>query len=291
MKRMLSILLCLVFTMMVTGCLGLFKKRSPQEVSTVPVPQVSDDVVKLHRSVSGDGEAVDMGYDHPHEFSEAAMRDEVRSLVVREFEWGKYGMDNQWIPRPAFTEAATARLVPALVAAFREASPSDKILFNVPGESGQPTQGETYIKDQHLFWIFEQIDGRTYLGKDAFMLDDEDWTIEEKPGVSITKRKDTKIVKVVRDLSVAPEVTAAAPAVAQERLPQAPAAAPPPPQPVYREVREPVAPPAPREVISPSLEELEKKLQTLKKWQESGLITDEDYEKQKAQILQQLQQL
>jgi hypothetical protein len=107
--------------------------------------------------------------------------------------------------------------------------------------------------------------------------------------LSITKRKDTKIVKVVRDLSVAPVVSAAAPAVAEERLPQAPAAAP--PAPLYREVREPVVAPPPAEVIAPGLEELEKKLQTLKKWQASGLITDEDYQKQKAQILEQLQQL
>jgi hypothetical protein len=56
-------------------------------------------------------------------------------------------------------------------------------------------------------------------------------------------------------------------------------------------MREPGVAPPPAEVISPGLEELEKKLQTLKKWQASGLITDEDYQKQKAQILEQLQQL
>jgi hypothetical protein len=285
MKRIVSISLCLVFTVMVGGCLGLFSKRG-SKVLTVPVANVSDEVAKLERTVSADGVAVNMGYDHPHEFSEEQMRNELGVLVVREYEWGKYGMGNEWVPRPAFTRAATERLIPALVIAFKEASGSDKILFHVPGETGQPTQGEVYIQDGKLIWIFQEVDGHTYLGKDSFMLDSEDWTIEEKPGLSITKRKDTKVIKVVRDLSVAPpEVTAA---VVEERLPQPPAAAP--PVPVYREVREPVVSP-PAEVISPGLKELEKKLQTLKKWQESGLITDEDYDKQKAQILQQLQQL
>jgi hypothetical protein len=285
MKRSFCILICLVTVLMVTGCFGLFKKRSPRE-AIVPVPNVSEEVVKLERSLSSDGVAVNMGYDHPHEFSEGQMRNELGVLVVREYQWGKYGMGSEWISRPAFTRAATERLIPALVIAFKEASGSDKILFHVPGESGQPTQGEVYIQDGKLVWLFKEVDGHTFLGTDPFMVDNEDWTIEEKPGLSITKRKDTKIVKVVRDLSVAPpEVTAA---VVEEKLPQAPAAAP--PEPPYREVREPVVSP-PVEVISPGLEELEKKLQTLKKWQESGLITDEDYDKQKAQILQQLQQL
>ena len=286
MKRIVSISLCLVIVLMVTGCFGPFKKRS-SKVVTVPVANVSDEVVKLERSLSGDGAAVNMNYDHPHEFSDQTMRNELGLLVVREYEWGKYGMGNEWVPRPAFTRTATERLVPALVAAFREASGSDKILFHVPGETGQPTQGEVYVQDGKLVWVFKEVDGLNFLGKDPFTLDSKDWRIEQRAGMTVREDKKARVMKVVRDLSVAPpEVTAA---VVEERLPQAPAAVP--PEPPSREVREPVVAAPPGEVISPGLEELEKKLQTLRKWQGSGLITDEDYEKQKAQILQQLQQL
>ena len=279
--------LCLVTITMVTGCGWLFSKRSP-EVRPVPLAKIPGEIVKLERSFSADGEAVNMGYGHPHEFSEQAMGDEVAALVVRRHKWGKYGMGSEWISRPAFTASATERLVPALVMAFKEASPSDKILFHVTGKTGQPTSGEVYLQDNELVWIFKEIDGRTYLGKDIFTLDSEDWRIEEKAGMTVRKNKSAKVMKVVRNLSVAPEVTAAA--MAEEQPSQPPAAAP--PAPVYRELREPVvSPPPPREVVSPGLEELEKKLQTLKKWQESGLINDEDYEKQKTQILEQLQKL
>lgn len=285
MKRIVPMALCLVTIVMVTGCGWVFPKRSP-EVRPVPLAKIPGEIVKLERSFSADGEAVNMGYDHPHEFSEQTMGDEVALLVVRRHKWGKYGVGSEWISRPAFTKGATERLVPALVTAFKEASPSDKILFNVPGQTSQPTFGEVYVQDNELVWIFKEIDGRTYLGKDIFTLDSEDWRIEEKAGMTVRKNKNAQVMKVVRDLSVAPEVTAAA--VVEERPSQPPAAAP--PQALSREVRTPVVPP-PAEVVSPGLEELEKKLQTLKKWQESGLITDEDYEKQKAQILEQLQQL
>jgi len=280
--------LCLAAILTLTGCGWPFSKRSP-EVRPVPLAQVPDEFVELERSFGADGEAVNMGYDHPREFSEHTMGDEVAALVVRRHKWGKYGMGSEWVSKPAFTTAAAEKLVPALVTAFKEASPSDKILFHVPGQTGQPTSGEVYLQDNELVWIFKEIDGRTYLGKDIFTLDSEDWRIEEKAGMTVRKNKSAQVMKVVRDLRVAPEVTTTA-AVAEAQPPKPPAAAP--PAPVYREVREPVvaAPPS-AEVISPGLDELEKKLETLKKWQESGLITDEDYEKQKAQILEQLQQL
>jgi hypothetical protein len=279
--------LCLATIVTVTGC-GLLPKRSP-DVRPVPLAQVPDEIVKLERSFSADGEAVSRGYDHPHAFSQQAMGDEVAALLVRRHKWGKYGMGSEWVSKPAFTAAAAERLVPALVMAFKEASPSDTILFHAAGQTGQPTSGEVYLKDNELVWIFKEIDGRTYLGKDVFTLDSEDWRIEEKAGMSVRKNKSAQVMKVVRDLDVAPEVTTVAVAEAQPQ--QLPAQAP--PQAVSRQVRPPVvAPPAPTaEVISPGLEELEKKLETLKKWQGAGLITDEDYEKQKAQILERLQQL
>ena len=79
MKRMIPMALFLVTILMVTRCSRLFPKGSP-EMRPVPLAQVPDEIVKLERSFSADGEAVNMGYDHPHEFSEQAMRDEFERL-------------------------------------------------------------------------------------------------------------------------------------------------------------------------------------------------------------------
>lgn len=279
MKRIVSISLCLVTILMVMGCSWLFPKRSPK-VRTISVPKVSDEGVKLERRFSVNGVAVNMDYDHPHEFSDQTMRHEMGLLVVRRHERDKSGMGSEWVSEPAFTKAATERLVPALVIAFKEACRSDKILFHVPGQNGQPTFGEVYLQDDNLVWIFKEIDGRTFLGQDPFTLDGGDWTIEERPGLSVQNKKNAGVIKVVRHLRGQPETVAE---ISEERPSPLPEA-------LSKGAREAVV--TPSEVTSPGSDKLrEEKLHALKKWKEAGLITDEDYETEKAQILQQVQQL
>jgi hypothetical protein len=273
MNRILSIALCLVTILMVMGCSRLFPDRSPK-VRTVPVPKVSDEVVKLERRFSADGVAVNMDYDHPHEFSEQTIRDELGSLVVRQYKAGKDDATNKWVSEPAFTTAATERLAPALVIAFKEASRSDKILFNVPGRTGQATFGEVYLQDDELVWIFKEIDGRTFLGQDPFTLDGGDWTIEEKPYLSVRNNKNTGVIKVVHHLGEKPAPLAEITKGRPSQLPEA----------LSMEAKEAVV--TPGEAISAGSDKLrEEKLHALKKWKDAGLITDEDYEKEKAQIL------
>ena len=280
MKRIVSIALCLLTILMVTGCSRLFPKRSPR-VRPVPLAQVPDEVVKLERRFSADGVAVNMDYDHPHEFSEETIRNEVGLLVVRRHQRGKYGVGSEWVSEPAFTAAATDRLVPALVIAFTEASRSDKILFSVPGRTGRPTFGEVYLQDDKLVWIFKEIDGRTFLGPDPFTLDGGDWRIEEKPGLSVQNKKHAGVIKVVHHLSGEPETLAE---ITEKRPSPLPGA-------LSMERREAVVKTG-GGVIPPGSDKLrEEKLHALKRWKEAGLITDEDYEKEKAHILQQLQQL
>jgi len=278
MKRIVSISLCLLTILMVTGCSRLFPKRSPK-VRTIPVPKVSDEGVKLERRFSVNGVAVNMDYDHPHEFSEETIRNEMGSLVVRQYTADKDEGTNKWVREPAFTKAATDRLVPALVVAFKEACRSDKILFSLPGRTGQPTLGEVYLQDDKLVWIFKEIDGRTFLGPDPFTLDGGDWTIEEKPGLSVQNKKHAGVIKVVHHLKGEPETVAGITEKRPSPLPEA----------LSKGAREAMV--TPGEVMSPGLDKLrEEKLHALKKWKEAGLITDEDYETEKAQILQQVQQ-
>jgi hypothetical protein len=277
MNRIVSISLCLVTLLMVTGCSRLFPKRSPK-VRTIPVREVSDGAVKLERRFSVSGVAVNMDYDHPHEFSEQTIRDEMASLVVRQYTADKDDGTNKWVREPAFIKPATDRLVPALVVAFKAASRSDKILFSVSGRTGQPTLGEVYLQDDKLVWIFKEIDGRTFLGPDPFTLDGGDWTIEEKAGMTVRKNKNARVMKVVHHLSGEPETLAE---ITAERLLQPPGA-------LSMERREAVVETG-GGVVPPGSDKLrEEKLHALKRWKEAGLITDEDYEKEKAQILKQL---
>ena len=281
MKRIVPISLCLVTILMVTGCSRLFPKRMPK-VRTLALREVSDEGVKLARRFSADGVAVNMDYDHPHEFSEETIRNEIDSLVVRQYTGDKSPGTNQWVREPAFTSAGEERLASALVVAFKEASRSDKILFSLPGRTGQPTLGEVYLQDDKLVWIFKEIDGRTFLGPDPFTLDGGDWTIEERPGLSVQNKKHVGVIKVVHHLRGGEPETVAE--ITEKRLLQ-PLKAP------SKGAREETAVTA-GEVMSPSPDERRQgKLHALKKWQEAGLITDEDYEKEKAKILQQGQQL
>jgi hypothetical protein len=277
MNRILSMALCLITILTVMGCSRLFPDRLPK-VRPVPVPKVSDEVVKFERRFGADGVAVNMDYDHPHEFSEETIRDEMGLLVVRQYKAGQDDATNTWVREPAFTPAATERLVPALVVAFKEASRSDKILFRVPGRTGQPTFGEVYLQDDELVWIFKEIDGRTFLGADPFTLDGGDWTIEEKPGLSVQNKKHAGVIKVVHHLSGEPETLAEITEKRPSLLPEA----------LSKGAGEALVAPG-GGMISPGSDKLrEEKLHALKRWKEAGLITDEDYEQEKAQILKQL---
>ena len=104
--------------------------------------------------------------------------------------------------------------------------------------------------------------------------DGEDWTIEKKEGLTVKKKKEAKIIKVIRDLSVKPDTTAEI----TEEEPSEPS------QEKFREMKEEGVP-------ITGLKGLEQKLQTLKKWKENGLISEEEYKKEKDRILEQLQQL
>jgi hypothetical protein len=264
MKTRLSILLCLFIAVMVIGC----RSRSPKVV-TVTLTDVPD-IVKLHRTMSATGVPVNMDYQHPREFTEETIRSEVGLLEVMKHKWGKHGMGSNWAGTPVFTQATTEQLVPALVAAFGKASRSDRLVFEVPGRGEKPTRGETYLKDGKLVWVFQEIDGMTYLGEMPYRLDSEDWRIEEKAGMSVRNNEQTQTVRVERDLGVTPADIE--PQVAREKAPE--------PAPEPKQV--------PEEAVSSSMDQLDKKLETLKEWKDEGLITDEEYAKEKTRIIEKL---
>lgn len=202
MRKIISISVSLLITLMVTGCAS----HSPQ-VLTVPLPSAADKIVQLLRRVSVEGVPVNMEYNHPHDFGGATIKNELGLLVVRKFDSSKFGIGSKWLSRPVFPKAGAERLIPALVIAFKEASRSDTILFDIPGRGGQSTSGEVYLKDDKLVWIFKEIDGVAFLGTDPLMPEGKHWTIEEKPGLIVKENNNARFVKVIHDLSVKLDIT------------------------------------------------------------------------------------
>lgn len=262
-------LFCFISILMLAGC------ASSPEVATVELSGVGEKgVIKLHRSLNPENQPVNMDYEHPHDFTVSEIGSEIDLLALRRFKWGKYGMGNKWVKKPLFPGASKDKLISALVSAFKEATGSDRIAFNISGRRDRPTTGEVYLKDNQLVWIFETVDGHPYTGKDRYWLDDQDWTIEERTGLTVREYKDNQIVKVIREMTIKPLKIAEEEAEEQEE-----------------EIEERPEPAKRERVVSPGLKDLEKKLETLKRWKDKDLISDEDYQKEKEYILQQLQKL
>jgi hypothetical protein len=200
--KKLVIVLCLFVGVTVVGC----RSRS-SNFQTVSLPDVSDDIVKLHQSLSPAGTPINMDYQHPREFSEEALKREIDLLVVMEYRSGDYGVGNNWIGKPVFTEAAKEKLVPALAVAFTKASRSDKILIKASGRDDKPTRGGAYVKDGKLVWEFQEIDGVPFTGDLPDKPDSKDWWIKETQlGMSVRNDEKARIVRVERDLKVEPEI-------------------------------------------------------------------------------------
>ena len=201
MRKMLSPCCTCILMLMLAGCAASLR------VTTVDLLGVGDKgLVKLHRSMSAEGLPVNMDYGHPRDFTTSEVGSELDLLILRKFQWGKYGMGNKWVQKPVFPGASRDKLIPALVSAFKEATRSDRIAFSIPGRQDRQTTGEVFIKENQLVWIFEAIDGFPFTGKDKFWLDGEQWTIEEKTGLVVKEYKDDRIIKVIRDMSIRAEV-------------------------------------------------------------------------------------
>lgn len=88
--------------------------------------------------------------------------------------------------------------------------------------------------------------------------------------MSVRNNEQTQTVRVERDLGVTPADIE--PQVAREKAPE--------PAPEPKQV--------PEEAVSSSMDQLDKKLETLKEWKDEGLITDEEYAKEKTRIIEKL---
>lgn len=269
MNKRLAVLLCLLMASAVIGC----RSGSPKVV-TVPVADAADGIVKLQRNVNSSGVPVNMDYQHPHEFDEETLRNELDMLVAMEHKWGKYGVGSKWAGKPTFSPADKEKLIPALAAAFKSASRSDMIVINAPGRGGRQTRADVFLKDGNMVWLFHEIDGIPFLGELPYRLDSKDWRIEEKSGMIVRNDERTQTVRVERDLAIEPQYTTE---VARETV---------------SEPAEPAAPrEAPEEAVSSSMDQLDEKLETLKEWKDEGLITDEEYSKEKTRIIEKLHDL
>lgn len=280
---LLLVLLCLA------GCMA------QKKVSTTPVSGPGDEIsVQLESQLDKQGVQMESGYSHPYAFSMEKMALEVDSLVMKQFDMGKWNRKSSWEHKPLFTRPTAEVLPERLITAFARAGSAEAVAFTVPGRNNTLTSGKIFVKDNTLTWLLYKVDGMPFTGSDKFWMDSDDWRIEDAPQFTFYEDKENRILKVVRNLQVDKggmdrqsvedrkwrnEHYYQESAGQQEYRPE------PPPRQVRREAPAPAAAP-PR---LDKFQSMEEKLEVLKNWSDKGIISEEEYGKEKEKILNQLQ--
>lgn len=162
--------------------------------------------VVLVRATNAANATLSQGFNHPWKFTNQQLIQEIDLLIVNKFgwsDWGVTGKGEEWRAEPLFREDVKRRLAQELALAFKNATAADKLAFSVPAQDGQQVRGEIYIENNRLTWEFTSVNGYSYRGNDLFWLDDKDWTIEARDGLSVDQLKNRKVVRVIRDMTVA----------------------------------------------------------------------------------------
>jgi hypothetical protein len=223
-----------------------------QKLSIAPVSGAGDEViVRLESRLDKNGGQIANGYSHPYRFSVEEMALEIDSLVMNDYEMGKWNKKSSWEQKSVFIQKTADELATKLTTTLAGAGQSEAIVFVVPGRRGTQTQGELFIKDNLLTWQFYKVDSMPFTGSDKFWMDSDDWRIQEAPQFTIY------VDKSMEDQQW------------RNKLLQSDAT---------------VAPPQLNKFQS-----MEEKLETLKRWSDKGLISEEEYRKEKESILDQLQ--
>jgi hypothetical protein len=244
-----------------------------QKLSIAPVSGAGDEViVRLESRLDKNGGQIANGYSHPYRFSVEEMALEIDSLVMNDYEMGKWNKKSSWEQKSVFIQKTADELATKLTTTLAGAGQSEAIVFVVPGRRGTQTQGELFIKDNLLTWQFYKVDSMPFTGSDKFWMDSDDWRIQEAPQFTIYVDKRTRVVTVLRDLQIDKGLIDSQSMEDQQwrnKLLQSDAT---------------VAPPQLNKFQS-----MEEKLETLKRWSDKGLISEEEYRKEKESILDQLQ--
>jgi len=240
-------------------------------------------IVKLESWLDRSRQPVSMGFDHPAEFTDEEMAKILGSIRVVQPPGllSKLILKTPEEPEPAFTPSEAAAFGKPMSKAFREATPDEQVIFFFHHQrtiyKGTTTTGVAFIKDKRLNFLL----GRYYMGNQPGTPDipeigtpfpstnEQDFYLVASPYETIGEGKTApgggEIVYANRWLII-----------------DYASLLNPPPETASPQTTEPghVKPEAP---APPST--LEEKLKILNKLKEDGLITEEEFEEKKKELL------
>jgi hypothetical protein len=221
--------------------------------------------VQIKRHLGGDDVPENKGYMHPHVFEPELLKNILSSLHVRQFKWGKFNNEDEWVRQQLFDPEIIDQLAASLISGFKEATAADKIKFNININDGENSiDGEVYLKNNQFNWRLSRINNYPFSGNDRFLLDSHDWVIEENKGIQTFKDPENQVFIVYQKI--------------QENNENHPPALVKPLEKLKKHL--PHSPPR----LNP--EQLKKKLQILKDWYESGLISESEFQREKNKIIE-----
>ncbi|MCK5850071.1 MAG: SHOCT domain-containing protein [Kiritimatiellae bacterium] len=261
-----------------------------QSLSTAPVLELTGEV-NVQLESQSDKKSGD--YSHPYDFTVDEMALEIDSLIMEDYDMGTWNKKSTWLAKPVFISQTANELPIRLATALAGAGQSEAVTFSVPGRRNTRTQGKLFVRGNQLTWMFCEIDSMPFSGSDKFWMDSDDWRIQEAPQFTIYLDNEKRVVTVLRDLQVDKGLIDRQ--TIEDRqwrknqfqqdsaVQQEPTTARPPEKQVRQQ--EPVT----DSVQLNKFQSMEEKLESLKKWSDNGLISEDEYRKEKEKILNQLQ--
>jgi hypothetical protein len=236
-------------------------------------------VVRLEARLDDTRKPIDMGFDHPAEIAEADLARILESIRIVQPPGflSKLILNSRSVPDPAFTPEEAKTFAKPLAAALRTARPDERVVFFLHHQrsayKGTTSSGIAFVKDRQLNLVL----GRYLMGNQPGQPDiavggnpfptttDQDFFIAPGPFQTLQDGKEApggrEFVSPKRWLRIDyvsllnPPAPIPAPALQTEPAPAAPSST------------------------------TEEKLKTLKKLHEDGLITDEEYNEKRKEIL------
>jgi hypothetical protein len=264
--------------------------------------------VRLEALLDKSGNKVSQGFDHPASITEDQMRRILASIQTVEPPnvVSKLILKAKTEAKPAFNTEEVEFLAIPFAAAFAEATPDERVdffLHNKRRFSLSTSSGIAFVKNGRMHFILGRYKLLNEPGKPDIDVggnplpktNDQDFYIEAgpyqeivglktAPGSKDTVYENRWVAISYKDLLESPiKVTAPSPAVtAPSQTVTAPSPAVTAPSPTVTAPAETTAPQPPSKTSSEILEE---KLRTLKRLQQGGLITEQEYNQKKQELL------
>lgn len=270
-----------LFTVLLTSILAI----GCASVRTVTRPVFNDryTIVSLESHLDQHRKPISMGFDHPAEFTDEEMARILGSVqvVVPPGLLSKLIFKTQPEPEPAFTPKEAEAFGKPMAKAFREATPDERIVFFFHHQrtvyKGTTTTGVAFIKDKHLNFLL----GRYYMGNQP---GSPDIPVSGSPFPNTNEQNFYLVASPYETIGDGKTAPGGGEVVYPKRwliIDYATLLNPPPPT-----AETPAEPEEIKPKASAPPSTLEEKLKILNKLKEDGLITEEDFEQKKKELLE-----